>query len=59
MSTTKEGSQGEKPIVIRKEVLSAIANRLDNIHEKCKTIEHFKKTIASLARYTRSAAEDD
>ena len=54
-----EGDQSEKPIVIRKEILSAIAGRLDEILEKCETISHFKKTITSLARYTRNAADSD
>jgi hypothetical protein len=52
-------NKGEKHVVIRKEVLSAIANRLDEILEKCKTTEHFKKTLTSLARYTRNEAEND
>jgi hypothetical protein len=52
-------NKGEKHVVIRKEVLLAIANRLDEILEKCKTIEHFKKTLTSLTRYTRNEAEND
>lgn len=58
-STSSEEGITEKFIVVRKEILSAIANRLDEIIEKCKTTDHFKKTISSLAKYTWSAAEHD
>lgn len=58
-SASSEEGAPEKMIVISKEILSSIANRLDEILEKCSTIEHFKKTIASLARYTWNAAEHD
>jgi hypothetical protein len=58
-NAANDENKGEKHVVIRKEVLSAIANRLDEILEKCKTIEHFKKTLTSLARYTRNEAEND
>ena len=36
-----------------------MANRLDEIHDKCKSVEHFKKTIASLCKYARNAADND
>ena len=52
-------SQNEKLYVIRKEILSAVANRLDEILEKCTTIGHFKKAITSLHRYTQKAADND
>jgi hypothetical protein len=57
-ASNREGTP-EKVIVVRKEILASIVNRLDQIIEKCKTTEHFKKTIASLARYTWNAAEQD
>jgi hypothetical protein len=50
--TANDENKGEKHVIIHKEVLSAIANRLDEILKKCKTIEHFKKTLTSLTRYT-------
>src|SRR6202789_452058 len=58
-SAPNEEIPSEKPFIIRKEILSAVANRLDEILEKCKTTEHFKKTIASLSRYARNAADHD
>jgi hypothetical protein len=57
--TANDENKGEKHVIIRKEVLSAIANRLDEILEKCKTIEHFKKTLTSLTRYMWNEAEND
>jgi hypothetical protein len=58
-SSAKE-NQAEIAVVVHKEVLNAfglIADRLDQILEKCKTTEHFTKAITSLAKFTREAAE--
>jgi len=44
---------------ICKKALSAIADRLDEILEKCNSVSHFKKTITSLVKYMQDAAEND
>jgi hypothetical protein len=54
-----EESQGERHINDRKEILYAVAGRLDEILEKCKTFEHYKKNVTSLAKFARKAADCD
>jgi hypothetical protein len=52
--------KAEKAYIVHKEVLTActdIANRLEEILEKCTTVPQFRKTLTKLAKFTREAAE--
>ena len=46
-----EGSQGERHINNRKEILYTVVGRLDEVLERCKTLKHYKKNITNLAKF--------
>src|SRR5258708_1806858 len=54
-----EGSQVERHINDCKEILYMVAGRLDEILERCTTLECYKKNVTSLAKFTREAADCD
>jgi len=47
-----EGSQVERHINDCKEILYVVAGRLDEILERCTTLECYKKNVTSLAKFT-------
>ena len=54
-----EGSQVERHINDCKEILYMVAGRLDEILERCTTLECYKKNVTSLAKFTREAVDCD
>ncbi len=59
MHKPKKKSQNRKPIVDYKEILYVVTGRLDEILERCKALEHYKRNITNLAKFTKKAAENN
>jgi len=59
MHKPKKKSQNRKPIVDYKEILYIVTSRLDEILERCKALEHYKRNITNLAKFTKKAAENN